>query len=67
VTLPGYVLYEWKDGKYDYVETADAGGGMMKDDKMKEGMETMSKEGEKPADGTDAEKPADAAGETTTK
>jgi len=19
VTLPGYVMYEWKDGKYDYV------------------------------------------------
>ncbi|MEC5291312.1 branched-chain amino acid ABC transporter substrate-binding protein [Aurantimonas sp. C2-6-R+9] len=67
VTLPGYVLYEWKDGKYDYVETADAGGAMMKDDKMKEGMESMSKEGEKPADGADAEKPADPAGETTTK
>ena len=26
VKLPGYVVYEWKDGKYDYVETADAGG-----------------------------------------
>ncbi len=25
VKLPGYVVYEWKDGKYDYVETADAG------------------------------------------
>ena len=22
VKLPGYVVYEWKDGKYDYVETA---------------------------------------------
>ena len=33
VTLPGYVVYEWKDGKYDYVESADAGG-MMKDDSM---------------------------------
>ncbi|MCE7029182.1 branched-chain amino acid ABC transporter substrate-binding protein [Jiella avicenniae] len=33
VTLPGYVVYEWKDGKYDYVESADAGG-MMKDDAM---------------------------------
>lgn len=22
VTLPGYVVYEWKDGAYDYVETA---------------------------------------------
>ena len=20
VTLPGYVFYEWKDGKYDYVK-----------------------------------------------
>lgn len=20
VTAPGYVLYEWKDGKYDYVK-----------------------------------------------
>ena len=24
VTLPGYVVYEWKNGKYDYVETASA-------------------------------------------
>ena len=23
VTLPGYVVYEWKDGKYDYVKNAD--------------------------------------------
>ncbi|MBO0905270.1 branched-chain amino acid ABC transporter substrate-binding protein [Jiella sonneratiae] len=28
VTLPGYVVYEWKDGKYDYVESADAGDAM---------------------------------------
>ncbi len=56
VTLPGYVLYEWKDGKYDYVETADAGGAMKADDAAM-----------KPADGADAEKPADAASETTTK
>ncbi|MGQ7791845.1 branched-chain amino acid ABC transporter substrate-binding protein [Faunimonas sp. B44] len=26
VTLPGYVFYEWKDGQYDYLEGADAGG-----------------------------------------
>ncbi|MBP0614309.1 branched-chain amino acid ABC transporter substrate-binding protein [Jiella mangrovi] len=25
VTLPGYVVYEWKGGKYDYVDSADAG------------------------------------------
>ena len=24
VTLPGYVLYEWKNGKYDYLQTAAA-------------------------------------------
>ena len=24
VTLPGYVVYEWKNGAYDYVETASA-------------------------------------------
>ncbi|MCE7027612.1 hypothetical protein LZD57_06385, partial [Jiella sp. CBK1P-4] len=23
VTLPGYVVYEWKDGKYDYVNMSD--------------------------------------------
>jgi branched-chain amino acid transport system substrate-binding protein len=26
VALPGYVFYEWKDGKYDYLESADASG-----------------------------------------
>ena len=25
VSLPGYVIYEWKGGKYDYMQTADAG------------------------------------------
>ena len=34
VTLPGYVVYEWKGGKYDYVDTADAGS-MKSDDAMK--------------------------------
>ncbi|KQQ85787.1 branched-chain amino acid ABC transporter substrate-binding protein [Aureimonas sp. Leaf324] len=24
VTLPGYVIYEWKNGKYDYIQTAAA-------------------------------------------
>ncbi|HEY9057651.1 MAG TPA: branched-chain amino acid ABC transporter substrate-binding protein, partial [Aurantimonas sp.] len=47
VTLPGYVVYEWSNGEYDYVETADAGGAMMSDDKMeemsKEGIDDMSK------------------------
>lgn len=53
VTLPGYVVYEWSNGEYDYVETADAGGEMKADDAAM-----------KPAEGMDAEKPADAAGET---
>jgi branched-chain amino acid transport system substrate-binding protein len=26
VTLPGYVFYEWKDGEYDYIDTASASG-----------------------------------------
>ncbi|HEY9057798.1 MAG TPA: branched-chain amino acid ABC transporter substrate-binding protein, partial [Aurantimonas sp.] len=53
VTLPGYVVYEWSNGEYDYVETSDAGGEMKADDAAM-----------KPAEGMDAEKPADAAGET---
>ncbi|MCP3054695.1 branched-chain amino acid ABC transporter substrate-binding protein [Aurantimonas marianensis] len=53
VTLPGYVVYEWSNGEYDYVDTADAGGAMKADDAAM-----------KPAEGMDAEKPADAAGET---
>ena len=27
VTLPGYVFYEWKNGKYDYLQSAAAGQG----------------------------------------
>ena len=45
VKLPGYVVYEWKDGKYDYVDVA-ANTDMTKtgDDKMKpsDGVDTSS-------------------------
>lgn len=29
VELPGYVVYEWSDGEYGYLETADASGSEM--------------------------------------
>ena len=45
VTLPGYVVYEWKDGKYDYVNVAENTDMTKKgDDQMKpsEGVDTKS-------------------------
>ncbi len=48
VSLPGYVFYEWHDGKYAQIDASDPGSNMNKADDAKDSMD--SSEEEKKAD-----------------